>query len=712
MIFQKLNRRQFLQALGTGAVASPVLAITACSDKQAAIDLPLYVAIDQNRLIFILPRSEMGQDIHTSFAMLIAEEMDAPLDTIQCQFASASDQIPDQLTVGSSSVRNWWIHMRQVGAGTRMLLLKEAARQSKIPAEALTTHQGKVISKDGTWQTSYIDLLSNLSLESEVVTGKLKPASEFSLIGQSPPSLSNREKVTGHYQYLQDLPVSQRARKLMVVAYQDGWPLPSSTTLAQLKEKYQLDFAGLHSHRFGGFDHRVFLSHRKTWPLTKAKNDLETLRRNQLKEAPSVTESAFDMEVRKQQSTQFASQEEFKLAFVTPAIAHIAMEPCCASIHYTPDYTEVWAPTQGPDLAREALIKHLNQAKESIHLHTIAMGGAFGRKRFTDYLEELAVAAKTLFEEGLTGPLCLHWTREDDFFREHYRPASLQVMHWHAHTAPQFNLAIHEGYRGASRASANLPRDLPATLDLNMRYQGLEHHFSYGIWRAVHHGYHAFAVCSTIDEYCAMNTLNPVEFYLQHPPVSDWKQRAKSILGYHILPEERLRKVIEDVSRLAEWNWPNQTQGMGFAAYKVFGSYIAVIVKVTISRDERITVQKIWACVDCGLAINPDKIRAQVEGGLLYGLSACLYSSIPKGKDQHAMNFDTQTALRIEQSPDIQVSVIDSHESPTGCGELGVPAIAPAVCNAIRTLRPYRMTELPLTKNERIHYDKAVHVSS
>lgn len=707
MRYQPISRRDLFKRTGIVVVGASFLTLQSCDAATDHSPLNLYLAIEDQHLTFILPRSEMGQDVVTTFAMLIAEELEAPLDLIRVTLADASPEIPDRMTVGSSSVRNWWQRMRQTGANTKQLLIRQAALRAERNANELYADKGYILSQNQDIRLSYGELLREIKVPVDIDNAPLKPGKSFRLLGHNHSSLMNREKVTGTYQYLDDIPVSGEHLKIMSVVYKKDWPFPSINRLKALKAGFGLTAAiGLHE-RVGRYTFLVFLCHEKNWPLLQAKRLLENEKHQQLKANGQAGISAFETQCKKAVAQQVIDAQGFTLAFKTPALPHAPMEPPGARLKYRPDRVEVWAPTQAPDQAQAAIAKRLQLKTEQVTLHTLAMGGAFGRKRYTDYLLELALAAKALYDLQIEATLTLVWTREDELSREHYRPATLQQVNWSVAKPEYLALLVTEAHAGAKPAPPKkIATGFPLGLALQSQKSTLNHHFSSGIWRAVHHGYHAFALCSAVDELCRQTGRDPIEYYLTHPSTASPLQRAKQLLKGQTSASQRLSNLVQKVAEMA--GWTPDTPGLGFAAYSLFGSHIALIAQVSIDSQDKLRVKRLWAAVDCGFAIHPDKIKAQIEGGLLYALSACLFGTMPEDKDRRHLNFDQLPVLRIPDAPDIDITIATNDASPTGVGELGVPALAPAVCNALRTLTNRRFTELPLINAGKINYDNAL----
>lgn len=712
MRYSPISRRTFLKATGMATLSSSPLSLQACSESSKPLDLQLYLTFDNNVLTFILPRSEMGQDVVTTFAILICEELGTSPDSIHVKIAGASASVPNQMTVGSSSTQTWWRQMRQIGANTKKLLLQLASVKGNMPQNKLLISGSLVKSIDNSFQIPFEELLKNVSTPGQISDAELKHPNDFNLIGQSQRSLFDRDKVTGQFQYLVDLTKSKNDLSLVSIAYKHNWPKPSQSRLRSIQETYGLFEAFEIKEKINGYDHFVFLLHHKTWPLLKAKNELESQLRGTLKKTLKIRPGTFEQTRHTLSQNQVVSPKNIKLTFETPPLPHSPMEPPNASILLSADSVEVWAPTQAPDQAQKAISKRLEIPPEKIKLHTIPMGGAFGRKRYTDYLEELSIAANALLKKGISKKITLQWTREDELSREHYRPATLQTAHWEDKPTHQLSLEVYE-FNGKSNdyKPALITTDLPIDLKIQAHNHRTSHHFTSGIWRSVQHGYHAFSLCSTIDEICRQNQINIFDFYLEQPKQANLRSQLKSFLSGQDSLSNRISTVVSKLNQQVFIDKSiDKSGGLGIAAYSVFGSHIALAASVGISKENELQVNQIWAVADCGLAINPDKAKAQIEGGILFGLSACLYGGIPKEKDKLSLNFDNQHVLRMDMSPQINVTLIESKNPPTGTGELGVPVIAPAICNAIRGINNFRLTKLPLLTGNKINYDNAFEV--
>lgn len=706
MLFTPVSKRTLLKAACLSSISGPAFSLYGCA-SEAPLDLGTYLTVDSGKLVFVIPRSEMGQDIATTFAMLIAEELEAPLESIKIVFAGASSTIPHQMTVGSSSVRIWWITMRTIGACTKQLLLRQAANQSGEALENLYASNATVYNKDQSLEIPYVALLSEIAIPTEVPQAKLKSNDHFRLVGQPQRSIASREKVTGAFRYLDD---HVFGLKTASIAYKSGWPRPDKQTLQSLKEQFGLEHVFVSDRSIGNFKYRVFLFGRKTWSLLKAKSVLEQAKREAIDQYSLNKDSNFDKKRAAPDSLDMNQQAGIRLQFETPPLPHIPMEPPCAGIELSSTSAEVWAPTQAPDIARKAVAKRLDLNEQAVTLHSVPMGGAFGRKRYTDFLEELAIAAQALQQQGMNEKLGLIWTREDELEREFYRPPTIQKVHIQE---GKIDFRVFEGVRlKQDSPPTHITPFIPIGTEATASQEALKHHYSTGIWRSVQHGYHAFALCSAIDEFCCQHNINTLAYHLNNPVNESFKSRLKQLLRDDSATSTRLLNVIETVYQGSKWKSNMaDNQGLGFATYSLFGTHIALVAQTRVSGNAQLKIERVWAAVDCGRVINPDKAKAQIEGAILYGLSACLYGDIPDNKDTKMLNFDTCKVIRLHEAPAIEVFLADNTFAPTGTGEIGVPVIAPAVCNAIRSLTGYRFTKLPILLNDKLNFANAVKVS-
>lgn len=717
-----VSRRSFVKATGLVTTSLYIYGVTGCSSEASqrfdGEDLTspwLYLSVEGDRFNLILPRSEMGQDVATSFTVIVAEEMDFPVERFRIQFADANSALGAQLTVGSASVRLWWIRLRQIGATMRAMVLDYAAQHFSVRQNECVIQDGIVKHLNSNQEIDYLDLLRNDVPSAYRGPVTLKTPSEFKVIGAERNSLFVKEKVTGSFNYAADLKDAGTVFAGVAV-FKSDWAFPDDSSLENLKQKFNLlDIFRLDGN-LDGFNTRVVMLSKATWPIIQCKRALA----QQWPQFSEIKkESSFNRESEKQKSEKQSAitQDRLSLSFRTPPVAHAPMEPETAIVEVDNDYYQVWAPTQAPQRGRDKIAEWLKVSTNNITLHTVPLGGSFGRKRYNDFLVETAWIAQRFYqrqhEKGVPGKVKIQllWMREDDLAREHYRCASVQSLTW---SITAKNYIEHSLCESASPGSV----ESLATghwfeylgFDVGSTRKRLPGDFSPGIFRSVEHGYLGFAMGSFLDELSYCHEEDPLQFYAKHIAELSIKERVKVALKPRTrYQSDRLLNVIEQVRQMSGWSAArtNAFTGFGFTAYRCFSSYIALVVEVEVNNDNLI-IKQVWAAVDCGQAVHPNGIKAQIEGGILYGLSACLFSEIPVEKERQQLNFYNYEVARMKDTPVINVEVVESALEPSGVGELGVPVIAPALANAIRQATHLRFLQMPFLKAGKLNRDYTV----
>jgi isoquinoline 1-oxidoreductase beta subunit len=727
ILLQKLNRRALLKAAGITALSGPIYSITACSEnntsKAQIDDIKLFINITEQHLAFILPRAEMGQDLVTSFSMIIAEETDLPLEQIQVQFADADSRFGNQMTVGSASIRNWWSRLRQIGASLRAISFDYASKKYTTTHDHLYVDDGFLFVRNSDTNIPLLTLFAETPLEGSV-EARPKAMKDFKLVGQEIASTTAKDKITGNFKFLGDfrltdldadaqadsqtdtLTGTQTAPLLNAVTinYKKHWPKPSKTQQVQWQQQFKLKHVIALDQGFSGFDFRVVLLAESLWPLLKCKQEITQALNASLRDNNSPPPQPYDSE---DKPSIFKSDASFlECSFYTPEIAHAPLETQTAIARHSPKNTlELWAPSQAPMRAKQRIAEMLDKDLNSITLHTTAMGGSFGRKRYDDFLLEAAFISQALFDRGSLNPIKLIWTREDDLSREHYRPSSYQTLRWSIDTPNTISHTLLESQGPNSPQNKSTHSFFPfLSWGIETQKTQLSGKHINGILRSVHHGYLAFSVCSFIDELSYIHKEDPINYFSKHLKspglVAQFKATIDPGTRYQ---DQRLKEVIQQVKTNSNWEQnSNQGSALGFAAYYCFKSYIAVVVKLS-NHQNTLTVEHIWASVDCGTAVNPNGLRAQIEGGLIFGLSACLYGQLPEEQHMFDANFDRYQVARMNNTPTIDVSIQQNSFDPSGAGELAVPPIAPAIANAYRKLSGKRLLSMPFLKNETLN---------
>ena len=354
------------------------------------------------------------------------------------------------------------------------------------------------------------------------------------------------------------------------------------------------------------------------------------------------------------------------------------------TVQFKDGHATVWAPAQGPAFAVNAVASVLGIKAANVRLIIPMIGGGFGRRTFVDVVSQTAALAK---ETG-GAPVQVLWSREMDMTHDYYRPAFVsrnkagfdaqdRLIAWQAATAGS-SMGAPSFIDGSSKGAFDTGYAFPAA---RVTHQNSDCLIPVGIWRSVGHSYNAFFTESFIDEAAHTAKADPVAF------------RA-DLLGQ----DPRMLRVLKRAAEVSNWNQPLPAgTARGIAIHQCFGSVIANVAEVSVSDDKKIRVHKVYAVLDCGFPVNPNLIRQQIEGGIVFGLSAVLQGEITIENGQvKQTNFDTYAPIRMRECPSIEVDIIDSTEHPGGLGETGVPAIMPAVANAVFALTGQRLRTLPL----------------
>jgi isoquinoline 1-oxidoreductase beta subunit len=391
---------------------------------------------------------------------------------------------------------------------------------------------------------------------------------------------------------------------------------------------------------------------------------------------------------------------QIEAIYELPFQAHATMEPMNITIQAQSNGCEVWAPTQSPDWVQRTVAQVLGIPPTKVVVHTTLMGGGFGRRYMADYPAEAAQIAKMIQR-----PVQLVWTREDDMTHDFYRPASCHRMRgmidakghpsaW-SHTIASTSIrAFWDPKDPPERQEVGGAMEMPYAIpNVRLEYNPVASSVPRAWWRSVENSFNGFAVESFIDELAAAAKQDPVQF---RKSLLITQTRKKSPDEDDLDPV-RLRKVLELAAEKADWTSPlPKGKGRGIASFASFGSYIAEAVEITVTDNKRFKIDRVVAVVDCGQMVNPESVRSQTEGAIIFGLSAALKNEITvKNGAVEQTNFDGYDPLRITEAPPIEVHLVPSDEDPGGMGEPAVPPIAPAVANAIFAATGQRLRRLP-----------------
>ena len=710
-----LSRRTVLRAgaaagggllLGFYASYADAAAVNTSSaaDAGALFAPDAFIRIDRaGKVTLVMPQVEMGQGVYTSLSMILAEELDAAFDTVAVEAAPPSDALYGnpvfgiQATGNSNSVRAFWKKLRQTGAAARAMLVEAAALQWKVDPASCTAAGSEVTHTPTGRKLGYGALADAAAKLTPPANPPLKNPKDFKLIGKPLKRLDTQDKVNGKALYGIDmLPPGVKFAAIAASPVFGG-------KVAHVDDSAAKAMPGVR--QIVVLDDLVAVVGDHFWA---AKQGLEALDITWNEGANAHVNSA---QIRK--DIQAASEHEgavaksrgdaekalkdgepFEAHYEVPFLSHAPMEPMNCTVHVRPDGCDVWVGTQVCARTQAIAAKVTGLPLAKVTVRNQLLGGGFGRRLDVDGTEKSVRVA-----QKVDGPVKVVWTREEDIRHDFYRPiyydriaATLKdgrIDGWkHRVTGSSimkrwFPLGFQHGVDIDGVDSAiDEPYDIP-----NMRVEFVQHEppaVPTGFWRGVGPNNNVFAIESFIDELAKKAGKDPLDFRL-------------AMLG----KTPRLKAALEFAAKKAHWGdrLPPRV-GRGIAAQVAFASFIATIAEVEVDRDGEVRVRRITSVVDTGIAVNPDTIVAQLQGGLIFGVTAALYGeiTIDKGRVQQS-NFNDYRMLRIDQAPAIDVHVIESGEAPGGIGETGTTAAPPAVRNAIYAATGIALRRLPIDRD-------------
>jgi isoquinoline 1-oxidoreductase beta subunit len=643
----------------------------------------------------------MGQGVYTSIPMLIAEELEVPLDSVTLEHAPPDAKLftdpllGGQLTGGSTSIRYAWQPMRQAGATARALLVAAAAQQWQVDAAACHAEQGEVVHVASQRRAGYGQLANAAARLPVPQNVPLKDPKDFKLIGTAVPRLDSPEKVDGTAQFGLDVRLPD-----MLYAVLANCPVFGGT-LASVDDTHARKIPGVR--QVVKLDNAVAVVGDHTWAAKRGLQALEIQWHEGAGAGLSTQQIVAEMAAASQRSGAVARKDgdvgkafaaaktRVDAVYQQPFLAHATMEPMNCTAHVRPDSCEIWIGTQVPTRVVDAAAKVTGLPAGSIIVHNHLLGGGFGRRLETDMVTQAVKIAKQV-----SVPVKVLWTREEDIQHDMYRPyyydkvsaaldANGRPFAWQQRIVgssilarfapPAFKNGID---RDAVEVASDLPYDLPNQLIEYVRHE--PHAVPTAFWRGVGATRGTFVVESFIDELAAQAKADPVQY-------------RRDLLG----KTPRALNVLNIAAQAAGWGPPMpKGQGRGVSVMHAFGSYLAMVADVTIEHGE-VRVNRVVCAVDCGMFVNPNTIEAQIQGGVIFGITAALYDevTIKDGRVQQS-NFTDYRILRLDQTPAIDVHLVKNAEAPGGIGEPGTAALAPALTNAIYAATGKRLRQLPV----------------
>lgn len=671
-----------------------------------------YLFIDRNNTVTVLSaHMDMGQGIYHGIATLVAEELGVPVADIKVEGAAGNPRLYGnvtvggafQLTGGSSATPSSWERYRRAGATARTMLIAAAAKSWGVAATEVTTEAGSLVHASGKRATfgEMAEAASNLTVPTEVT---LKAPAEWTQIGaDNTQRVAGRDKVTGAFNFTID--IRRPGMLYAVVAHPPrfGGKVKSVDATAARKVAGVVDVitiargvAIVARNTYAAIKGREAL--KIDWDETRAEqrgsDELVEAYRRALAVPGTIAAKRGDVA-----GALARASKAIDVSFEFPYLAHAALEPLDAVVERKGDSLEIWGGHQLPDFYQAIAAQIAGLTPDRVKMNVMPTGGGFGRRAVADgdVIAEATEIAKAI---GWTAPVKLLWTREDDMRGGRYRPlyvhklrASLgpdgRISAWHHHIVGQ-SIAIGTAFEtslvsgGIDPTSVEGAADMPyAVPDLQVEVTNMRAGVPVLWWRSVGHTHTAYAVETAMDELAALAGQDPVAFRLKH-----------------LANNSRERSVLEAVAAKAKWDEPLPLgRFRGVAVHKSFGTVVGMVIEITATGPANIKVERVVAAVDCGIAINPDVIRAQIEGGVGFGLGAILHSQITLTKgivDQG--NFDSYQVLRFDEMPIVEVHILPSTRSPSGIGEPGVPPVGPALANAVAAAIGKRVRMLPFDK--------------
>ncbi len=661
----------------------------------------------------VIKHLDMGQGNTTGLATILADELGADWKTVRTEFAPADATLynnslmgPIQGTGGSTAVANSWFQLRKAGAAAREMLMAEAAFRWKVPVSEITVADGVVRHAASGRQARFGELAASAASLPVPSEPRLKDPSEWKLIGQKVPRLDSVAKTNGSAIYSLDIRRPNQvtavvARAPRFGATVKGFDAAAARTVAGVLDVVQVPTG-------------VAVIARDTWAAMKGREALTVTWDDSTAETRSSEAILAEYRERAKGPGLTASErgdpqaalkgaaKVIEAEFTFPYLAHAAMEPLNATIERAADGGyDVYAGFQFQTVEQATMAAILGVTPDRVRLHSNWAGGSFGR-RATPTADYLAEAATVLKASGEKAPVHLVWTREDDMAGGYYRPTVLHkvragidakgaVVGWdHVMVgksimigSPFEAMIVKNGIDSTTvEGASDTPYALPA-------YRFGVHNGREGVpvlwWRSVGHTHTAHVMEVMIDELAHAADVDPVAYRL-------------SLLAQ----APRLSGVLKLAADKAGWSAKAQNKpqekgrGLGVAVHESFGSYVAMVADVT-AQDSGIRVNRIVAAVDVGVPVNPDVIRAQVEGAVGFALSAVLRNRITlKDGQVQEHNFDAYEPTRMSEMPKVEVHIVPSQAAPTGIGEPGVPVLAPAIANAVFSATGQRLRALPL----------------
>jgi isoquinoline 1-oxidoreductase beta subunit len=690
-----LDRREFLEL--TGAIGAGLL--LACrvgrnEAPRAAGELNAWIHVGTDGAVTLyVSESEMGQGVLTSLSQILADELEADWRTVRAVHAPADrTRYGYQGTGGSTSVREGYDTLRQAGAGGRQLLVAAAAATWGVPARECRAEQGVVLHEASGRRAGYGELAERASALPAPRNPQVKDPKAFRYIGKPMKRLDSLEKVTGRAVFGIDVKVPEML--VAVVAHPPvfggavrRFDATRARQVSGVRDVVEIPsgFAVIADHFWAARAGRAALD--VEWD-DKGAGALssDTIAALLREICPKGVTARHEGDA---EAALAGATKRVEAVFEAPYLAHATMEPMTCAAHVRPDGCDVWVGTQTPTGCQDAAAQITGLKPEQVTVHPQYLGGGFGRRSQTDYVEEAVHVAKAVGK-----PVKLIWTREDDTRAGRFRPiaynelsAGLDAEGWPVawvHRIASASIPAQPGPpagevdEAATMGAADLPYQVR---NLHVTWARPDLPVTTWWWRSVGSSQNAYVTECFLDELAAAAGKDPLEY-------------RRHLLAGH----PRHLRVVEAAAEQAGWGKPLPAgRARGIAVHGSFGSFVAQVAEVSLREDRTVQVHRVVCAVDCGNVINPDTIEAQMESGIIFGLSAALYGQITLANGQvEQTNYHNYPVVRMKDAPAIEVHIVTSGDALGGIGEVGLPPIAPAVCNAVLALTGKPVRRLPI----------------
>ncbi len=720
---RELNRREFLNlsaALGSGLIIgmnSSVLAqqIPIDSKSDPARFSPFLKISEDGYVIIYVPVPEIGQGVRTALSMILADELDADWQQVRVEQAVAGAEYGNMSAAGSQSISQYYEPLRRAGATARKMLKTVAAERWSVSVNSVQTKNGVVMNEAGGEELSYYDLAqaaASLPIPEEI---QLKEQKDMQLIGRSAKGVDAKDIVTGKAMFGSDVIMDNMKYVAIERCPVRGGSLKSFDASEALASEGVLDVIEIEPLAPIGYaevkpgvavialDSAAALRGKRLLKVEWDTGDVRLDSSASLKEQFDPHKGKpWEFEMRRSDdfdSVIAGDDQVLDFDYEIPFWAHFCMEPMNFTASVGADAAVLKGSSQRPRLIQSLVAHVFDLPPDKVKVESTLAGGGFGRRLAVDYALEAAIVSKKI-----SAPAKVIWTREDDVLHDYFRSISFHTLRvgikdgminsWYHHLMTK---PIADGPRYEVTGAADLPFAIP---NIAIGYSPIESPVQIGSWRSVAHSYNAFVVNNTITETAVTSGKDPLETYLEL--IGGRKNTTISLplsgsRGEVYCDLQRLKKVLLKAAKLSNWakETPGIAKGIACTFYKT--SYAAHVAEMS-EKDGKIRLEKITAVLDCGRVINPDDVKAQMEGSISDAISVTLKSgiSIQDGKPLET-NFDTHQVTRITDMPDLELYVMESDDMPGGAGEPPFPSVAPAIANAYFRLTGNSVRKLPIT---------------